>query len=315
MKGGIVRRATTKAIRYSGKIFMVMGLVAVSMSFPARSTHCELVLPTSTGKMTRAAPGMSADELMKVFFHVKFSKDSHDYKARGGVQLINKKGLRRTRRFQRFRIILNRPEDDLDYKDIVTFTHPENVKGFTVLTWTYLTLGRDQDLWLWLPSLRKIRRVSQNEADDSFMGSDFTYEEAVSRRWGDETYTLFGEEKFPGQKSMHNGNTYYKDTSCYVIEARPKREDWYYVKRKVHLEKNTAFKIYDSYFDQLGRNHKTIFIYWEPIEGSELEMEWLLEVSDLRSGHSTIIDLEEVQFDQGLPEKFFTERTLMRTKW
>lgn len=315
MKGGIVRKATTESIRSSKKIFMAMGLVAVSMSLPVRSTRGELVLPTSTGKMTRPAPGMSADELMKVFFHVKFSKDSRDYEARGGVQLISKTGFKRTRRFRRFRIILNRPEDDLDYKDIVTFTHPENVKGLTVLTWTHLMLGRDQDVWLWLPSLRKIRRISQSEGDDSFMGSDFTYEEAVSRKWGDETYTLLGEENFPGQKSMYNGKTYYKDTPCYVIEAHPKREDWYYVKRKVYLEKSTAFRIHDSYFDQMGRNQKTLFVYWKPIEGSELEMEWLLEVSDLRSYHSTIIDLEEVQFDQGLPEKFFTERTLMRTKW
>jgi hypothetical protein len=296
-------------------IFMTNGLLKVSESFPAQPPHDELLLPTSTGKMTRPAPGMSADELMKVFFHVKFSKDSSDYKALGGTRLISKKGLKRNRTFQRFRIILNRPSDDLDYKDIVTFTSPQNVKGFTVLSWTYLTLGRDQDVWLWLPSLRKIRRVSQSEADDSFMGSDFTYEEAVSRKWGDETYTLVGEENFSGQKSMHNGKTYYKDTPCYMIEARPKREDWYYMKRKVYLEKSTAFRIYDTYFDKMGRSQKTLFVYWESIGGSELEMEWLLEVSDLRSDHSTIIDLEEVQFDQGQPENFFTERTLMRTKW
>ena len=44
-------------------------------------------------------------------------------------------------------------------------------------------------------------------------------------------------------------------------------------------------------------------------------MEWLLEVADLRGGHSTVIDLDKVQFDTGLSERFFTERTLMRTKW
>lgn len=310
-----MRKAKTKFIRYSTTIFIAMGLVAVSMCFPVRPAQSELVLPTSTGKMSRPAPGMSADELMKVCFHAIYSKDCRDYKSHGGVHLIDKRGFKRARTYHRSRIILNRPADDLDYKDLIVFTHPQNVKGLSVLSWTYLTPGRDQDLWLWLPSLRKIRRMSQNEDDDSFMGTDFTYEEVVSRKWGDETYTLLGEENFPGQESIQNGKTYYKDTPCYVIEACPKREDWYYSKRKVYLEKSTAFRIYDSYFDQMGRNQKTIFVYWEPIEGSELEMEWLLEVSDLRSGHNTIINIEEVKFDVGLKEKFFSERTLMRTKW
>jgi len=99
------------------------------------------------------------------------------------------------------------------------------------------------------------------------------------------------------------------------IEARPKKEDWYYAKRTVHLEKDTAFRILDSYYDQMGRNQKEIFIQWKPIEGSKLDMEWLLEVTDLRGGHSTIIPLDKVQFDTGMSERFFTERTLMRTKW
>ena len=292
-----------------------MGCLTVSLLFLSGSVYGELVLPISTGTMSRPKPGMTADELMKVFFHVKYSKDSSDYTAKGGTHLISKAGLKRNRVFHRSRIILNRAKDDLDYKDIVTFSSPENIKGLSVLTWTYLTPGRDQDVWLWLPSLRKIRRISQNEGDDSFMGTDFTYEEVVYRKWGDETYTLMGEEKFPGHQSIHDGKTYYRDTPCYVIEARPKQKDWYYSKRKSYLEKDTAFRVFDTYFDEMGRSHKELFVNWQPIEGSKLDMEWLLEVSDLRGKHSTVIDLQKVQFDQGLSEKLFTERALMRTKW
>jgi len=296
-------------------VLLSLGLCAGAMLFSLGTTYGQLQLPISTGEMTRPKPGMNADQLMQIYFHVKFSKDSHDYTAQGGTQLIDKAGLKRARGFQRSRIILNRVEDDLDYKDIVSFTSPENIKGLSVLSWTYLSLGKDQEVWLWLPSLRKTRRIQQNDGDDSFMGTDFTYEEVVSRKWGDETYTMVGEEKFPGQKSIHNGETYYQGTPCYVIEARPKKEDWYYSKRTVYLEKNTAFRILDSYYDQMGRNSKKIFVYWKPIEGSNLDMEWLLEVSDLRGGHSTIIDLTKVEFNTGLTEKYFTLRTLKRMKW
>lgn len=311
----MVKKKTERTVHVLKKILKNLGAIAFAGSFLCGSVYGELVLPVSSGKMSRPQPGMTADEFMKVGFHVIYSKDSRDYTAQGGTRLISKAGLKRNREFQRSRIILNRAEDDLDYKDMVTFISPENVKGLSVLTWTYLSPGRDQDVWLWLPSLRKVRRIAQNEGDDSFMGTDFTYEEVVYRKWGDETYTLVGEEKFAGHQSIHDGKTYYRETPCSVIEARPKRKDWYYSKRTVHLEKDTAFRIHETYFDQTGRTQKTIFVYWSPIAGSALDMEWLLEVSDLRSNHSTIIDLREVTFDQGLSEKLFTERTLMRTKW
>jgi hypothetical protein len=310
-----MKKNRSKTLPLCKTIVLPLGLWAGITLFSFGTSYGQLQLPISTGEMTRPKPGMNADQLMQIYFHVKYSKDSKDYEAQGGTRLISKNGLKRNREFKRYRIILNHAKDDLDYKDLVTFTSPENVRGLSVLSWTYLTPGRDQEVWLWLPSLSKVRRIAQNDGDDSFMGTDFTYEEVVYRKWGDETYTMVGEEKFPGQKSIHNGETYYKDTPCYVIEARPKKKDWYYSKRTVHLKKNTAFRIFDSYYDQEGRNQKTIFVYWQPIEGSNLDMEWLLEVADLRGGHSTVIDLAKVQFDTGLSERFFTERTLMRTKW
>ena len=297
------------------QLITLAALLAGELSLSGVPARAELLLPTSTGKMTSPSPGMSADDLMKIAFQAIYSKDSRDYDAVMKDHRINKSGLRLSRSWHRYRIILNRPQDDLDYKDITACTGPENVRGLSVLTWTYLSPGRDQDVWLWLPSLRKIRRISQTEGDDSFMGTDFTYEEVVSRKWGDETYAMLGEEKFPGRKSINDGRTYYQDAETYVIEARPKRKDWYYDKRKVTLEKKTGLRILDSYFDEMGRNQKNIFVYWKPIEGSQLEMEWLLEVDNLEEKHNTIISLEWVKFDVGLKELFFTERTLMRTKW
>jgi hypothetical protein len=297
------------------KVVMHAFLIAAGLSFFSVPGSAELILPTSTGKMTRPRPGMSADDLMKIAFHTIYSKDSKDYDAVGKDHRINKAGLRLTRNWHRYRIILNRPQDDLDYKDITAFTGPENVRGMSVLTWSYFSLDRDQDVWLWLPSLRKIRRISQTEGDDSFLGTDFTYEEIVSRKWGDETYAMQGEEKLPGWKFLDDGKTYYQNAETVVIEAKPKKKDWYYATRKVTLEKKTGLRIFDSYFDEMGRNQKTIFFYWKPIEGSQLEMEWLLEGVNLEENHRSIVTIERVKFDSGLSEMFFTERTLMRTKW
>ena len=69
-------------------------LIAAVLSFSAVPGYAELVLPTSTGKMTRPSPGMSADDPMKVAFHTIYSKDSHDYEAVGQDHRINKRGLK-----------------------------------------------------------------------------------------------------------------------------------------------------------------------------------------------------------------------------
>lgn len=126
------------------KVFTTVGTLAITLCLCMGTVYGKLQLPCSTGEMTRPKPGMTPADLMQVFFHVKYSKDSHDYEAKGGTHLISKNGLTRNRIFKRFRIILDRPKDDIDYKDIVTFTSPENVRGLSVLSWTYRSLGRDR---------------------------------------------------------------------------------------------------------------------------------------------------------------------------
>jgi len=167
---------------------------------------------------------------------------------------------------------------------------PENIKGVSVLSWTYLDPNKDQEIWLWLPSLRKIRRISQSESDDSFMGSEWTTEEVSTRKWEDESYTMLGDKKFDGYTSVFNNKTYYKNTECYVIEAKPKRKEWYYSKRISRLDKHFGGLIYDEVYDSAGRKI---------------------------NGNITVVSLkeEDIKFNTGLKESFFIEKTLMQSKW
>lgn len=261
-------------------------------------------------------PGMSADDLMRINLYVKFTKFAKDYKGIGLIKLINKKGFVRNRDWGRYRILLGKESDMFDYKDLVVILGPQNIKGLSVLTWTYLDPEKDQEIWLWLPSLRKVRRVSQSEADDPFMGSEFTTEEMSTRKWEDETYKMIGEKPFGGYTSTINNKTYHKGTDCYVIEAKPKRENWYYSKRLVWLDKRFAGLIFDEVYDAAGRSWKTFvkeYAIWE--DGCLPQI--FLEGKDQLTGHITIIGFEEkdIMFNSDLKEGFFTERTLMRSKW
>jgi hypothetical protein len=181
--------------------------------------------------------------------------------------------------------------------------NPQNVKGLSVLTWTYISPNRDQDVWLWLPSLRKIRRVSQSDGDDSFIGADSTYDEVMTRKWDDETYKMIGEEEF------------YKGLNCKVIEATTKKKGWYYVKRRIFFEKDTALNVYEDYYDETGKRFKTVFRLWSDQSEMKYKTYLLPEFTNIRESHSSALPIEDVKFDQGLKENFFSERVLMRSKW
>ncbi len=261
--------------------------------------------------------GMTADEIMQIKYHNKYSLFAKDYESIGDVVFIEKDGSRRNRRFLRQRIILGRASDDVSYKDLVMFTQPTSVKGLATLTWNYMNPNRDQDVWLWLPSLRKIRKVSAGQADDSFMGADFTVEEITSRRFSDETYKLIGEENFKGYTSVFDGKVFHKDEPCYVIECAPKRKPWYYSKRITYVSKNFGGNILDEIYDPNGKVYRTLFRGWiiMNVNGKDYPAQNRVEGYDLRTGHKSIIIFDEIKFDQGLAEDIFTQKTLMRQRW
>lgn len=261
--------------------------------------------------------GATADQIMEVKYFNKYTLFAHDYQSVGDVVFMEKDGSRRNRRFLRQRIILDRASDNVSYKDLVMFTAPTSVKGLATLTWNYMNPNRDQDVWLWLPSLRKIRKVSAGQADDSFMGGDLTVEEITSRRLSDETYKLIGEENFKGYTSVYDDKVFHKDEPCYVIEATPKRKPWYYSKRITYVSKNFGGNMLDEIYDPNGKLYRTLFRGWivMDVNGKEYPVQNRVEASDLRTGHKTVMLFDEIKFDQGLPEDTFTEKNLMRQRW
>lgn len=265
----------------------------------------------------RPKEGMTADEIMQIKYFNKYALFAHDVSYTGKAYFIDKSGATRERSTARKRINLGRKSDGIAYKDLTIFTGPTQVKGLGNLSWTYLDPKRNQDVWLWLPSLKKIRKISASQADDSFLGADFTVEDITTRRFEDETYKLVKEENFAGYTSEFTNKGYYKDTPCFVIEATPKRANWYYTKRIIWIDKNYGNNIYEEKYDANGKKFMTLFRFYEVfnVNGKEYPLQMFLESKDLRSGHRTEIINETVKIDQGLSEEDFTEQALSRSRW
>lgn len=290
------------------RIFLFLGVLSISIGLRAEGLEYY--------KVYTPKEGMSADEIMRIKYHNKYSLFAHDYQQTGKVIYVDKSGFTRKRRWKRMRIT-KAGEDGISYKDIVVFTYPTELKGLAVLTWTYEDPQKEQNVWLWLPSLKKVRKISASEDDDAFLGSDFTVEEVSTRRFEDEAYKLLGEKNFKGYEFEQTGEVKFKDKPCFVIEAKPLKPHWYYSKRIVWIDKETGGNIFEEYYDKKGRLFKTLFREWVWIDSGDKKYptQVSLECKDLRTGHRTVILMEETKYDEGLSEYNFTVKALMRSRW
>ena len=270
------------------------------------------------GKVYTPTSGMSADEIMRINYQNKYSLFAQDTEKEGVFLTVDASGFTRKRVWKRERLIKG-GEDGISYKDLLYVTYPAELKGLAVLTWNYVDPDKDQEVWLWLPSLKKVRKVSASEDDDALMGTDFTVEEVSTRRFEDETYRLIGEEEFKGYTFEYNGELKDQGTPCFVIECIPKKPHWYYAKRIAWVNKEIGGVLFDEYYDKNGKLFKTIYREWALLKSGEnsYPSEISLECKDLRTGHRTVIlmDIPLQLYDQGLSEQDFTVKALMRSRW
>ncbi|MCG8477301.1 MAG: outer membrane lipoprotein-sorting protein, partial [Cytophagales bacterium] len=121
------------------------------------------------------------------------------------MKLINKRGRERQRKVKSYSMDINK-----DKKTIMFFEYPGDVRGTGFLTWDYDKIGKDDDKWLYLPAMKKTRRISGSSAKkDYFMGTDFTYDDMGNRNVDEDEHKLLKEENVDGN-------------ICWVIESKSK---------------------------------------------------------------------------------------------
>ncbi len=143
-------------------------------------------------------------------------------------------------------------EDDKDGdKSLMVFLNPKDVKGTKMLTHSHK--DNDDDQWLFLPSLRRVKRISSRNKSSSFMGSEFSYEDLGSQeiekynyKWIKDAKTKAGEklwilERVPKKKSG------YSKMVMYVSQTKNNPVKIDYFDRKGELLKSAAFSEYKVY--------------------------------------------------------------------
>ncbi len=209
------------------------------------------------------------------------------------MTLINKRGQKRVRKIKQFMKDFGSVE-----KKIMFFIAPADVKNTSFMNWSYDDESKDDNQWIYLPALKKIKRISSDSKSDYFMGSDFTYDDLGDRKPKEDNHKILREEKFKGE-------------DCYVVESIPKDEDYMYSKTITWVIKDKWIGLKKEFYDEDGEHLKTLSIK----EYKKIKNYWLIlnsEMHNVQKEHKTIMKLEDVKVDTGIPDSKFTERMMKR---
>lgn len=224
-----------------------------------------------------------------------YDKGFTDFTANMIMTLKNKSGETSKRNI---RIKTLEVEGDGD-KSLSIFDEPADVKGTAMLTFSHGLEPDDQ--WLYLPALKKVKRISSRNKSGPFMGSTFAFEDLSSQEIEKYSYKLLGEEACG-------------EWQCYVLERIPEYKHSGYTSQVTWLDKEGYRMVKVDYYDRKKALLKTLVAsdfnqylghYWRP---GKMEM-----VNHL-TGKSTLLEWTDFQFQTGVSERDFRSQSLKRLK-
>ena len=191
-------------------------------------------------------------------------------------------------------------------KAITFFQSPAEVKGVGFLAFAYP--DKDDDQWLYLPALGRVRRITANTRRQSFQGSDFSYQDLELfdeiRDWTEED----------AKSNLLKENEDVGGVACAVIELAPQGKDLEYGRFVIWLDrKESTVRKIEFYDAKDGGLLKTLaFAEWKTVDG--IPTPHKMEMANVKKGTKTSMELSEVRYNQGLSDEIFTERYLERGK-
>ena len=184
-------------------------------------------------------------------------------------------------------------------KIITKFIAPADVKGIGLLVYDYS--DKNDDMWIYLPALHKIRRIVSSEKGKSFMGSEFSNADMSKPNIDDYNYTLIGSEDF-------------NEKACWKIESIPRSEkmaeEYGFSKKTTLIDKNTFFIYKVSYYDLNGELQKEMIISDYKELGNNKVMASQMEITNVQKNRKSVLTIDQLQIGSNLSEDYFTPARL-----
>ena len=207
------------------------------------------------------------------------------------MTLENARGARRVREIKQY----IKDFGDVE-KKLMVFLKPSDVKNTSFMNWSYDD-GRE-DQWIYLPALKKIKRISSDSQSDYFMGSDFTYDDLGDRLPAEDTHRLVGEETIDGY-------------DCYIVESIPVDDEYMYSKTVTWVIKDKWIGYRKEFYDEDGELLKRLSLK-HYLEKDQVITLTEVVMHNLQNDHSTIMHLSDVIINEPIANTRFTERMMKR---
>ncbi|MBQ4406529.1 MAG: outer membrane lipoprotein-sorting protein [Bacteroidales bacterium] len=218
---------------------------------------------------------------------VKDNPDGETRYAKMDLVLEKANGSKRERKVESWAMDIGE-----DTKTMMFFTYPGDVKGTGFLTWNYDEIGKDDDKWLYMPALKKTRRISGSSSKtDYFMGTDFTYDDMGDRNIDEDDHKFLRMETIDGHE-------------CYVVESVPKDKREIYSKRISWIRKDCFMGVKVEYYDKLGKLHRVLNISdIKQVQGFWTRGKMVME--NVQTKHKTILTFSDLKFDLKIDGEMF----------
>jgi hypothetical protein len=250
--------------------------------------------------LAAAAPAVAADpptgrEIME---RVDARDDGDNVTQDLEMVLIDRNGNERRREIRS----MGRDQGE-DTHSIMFFISPADVKDTGFLTYDYDGLDKDDDQWLYLPALKKTKRIASGDKSGSFMGSDFTYADMTDRELDFYDYELLQEGEVDGHP-------------VWIVQAIPNNEaeieETGYTKSIFFVRKDNDVVVRAKHWVKKGSRNKYMEVrQLEKIDGIWVPTEIHMTTKKGRKTlHKTVLRASNVRFNQQLADRQFSVRRL-----
>jgi len=218
-----------------------------------------------------------------------------DNRATLTMVLKNRRGDESTRKIRTLTLEVKGDGD----KSLTIFDHPADIKGTAFLSYTHSRKPDDQ--WLYLPALKRVKRISSGNKSGPFMGSEFAYEDLTSQEVDKYSYKYLRDDKLNGR-------------ATFVIERYPSYKNSGYTRQIVWVDKEHYYPVKIEFYDRKNALLKTLSFsnyrqylkkYWRALSMSMINHQ---------TGKSTTLNWTDYRFATGLKNRDFDKNTLKRIR-
>ena len=185
--------------------------------------------------------------------------------------------------------MLEKPGDAGD-KTLTIFDTPADMKGTIFLA--HAVSGGDDNLWLYLPSLKRVKRISSSNKTGAFFGSEFAYEDIAAQEIGKFTYKYLGDRPCGS-------------LTCFVVERRPTYPNSGYSALVTFFDTKEYRVQRIEYLDKGGKPMKVLTLSGYNVYSDRFWRPTTLQMENLKTGKSTVLTYSGYSFGSGLSDGDF----------